>query len=395
MMSFLCGLRLYSAVGYQWFLLSFCSWGIANLTFAQSSIPKTKVALLLSSQGVEQTVSHEVKRGVEVFQVAHPELFQLIKLKMVDTRGSLEQASSLVTNLKEQDFSYVIGLRNGEEALWVAQFAEVNPMLFLSPLSTYSKVTLGKKNSFQIAANEVLQGAALARFSEIDLERKKILILVNDRSVYSQAFAESFIKAIQLKAQIHTEIHHSNGTELRIEELESKLNKFKPDLIVICDELTRSSVLAKYIHKKDPSMPFLTGDIFGNEKAVKSLLKEVPNIRIFYSSLWSGREKTEENRLFKKHYRELWKNDNPSQEAALTFDAFLILTRSLKLSGNSRDLDRVRYFLERTTFETTQGKLDFMSSPTHSPIKNVHIKVTNAKIHKHVKTLRTQWKEKR
>ncbi len=356
------------------------------------SVAKVKVAFLYAHTGANSLIENEMKKGAQIFKATHPEEVQKINLVFFDNKGSIENTLAELKKIKEQEFNYVIGLRRGEEAMAASQFAEENEMLFITPLATFSKVTLGKKNTFQIAANEVLLGAALARFAALDLKRNKILILSNNRSVFSQAFSESFEKGVKQFPAITMDRHYSNGYELSLESLQQKIGKFKPDLVFVSDEISNSAILAKYIHKIDPYLPFLTGDSFGNEKAIKLLLKDVPKMRLYFTSLWSNRKRNSENEKFITEYKKTFPKEIPSQEAGLTYDALYVLAQAIQKAGDNPSVDRVRYFLEHMSFTSTQGDLDFKSGPTHSPIKDVYIKVTKISKSKVVKTLRSKWK---
>ena len=358
----------------------------------QASFQPIKVAFLYSRTGANSVVEKELARGVTLFESDHPSVLKTIKILRVDNRGSLADTLDQMKRLKEQDVNFVVGLRNSEQAMAASRFAEENEMLFVTPLAIYSKLGLGKKNTFQLPTNEVLQAGALARFACRDLKRKKVLVLLNNRSVFSQAFAESLEKGLKGFEGVSFEEHVFNGRELKLELLKQKVFSFKPDIVFISDEIANSATVAKYIYRLDPLIPYLTGDPFGNETSMRTLLKEVPRMRVYYSSLWNEQVKTSENDRFKKLYRAQYPQDLPSQEAALTFDALSILTETLAQTPVNPTVDKIRYYLEHTKFKTTQGEIDFLSGPTHSPVKDVYIKVSNIEKSKWVKTLRVKWK---
>lgn len=327
-----------------------------------------------------------------MYELAHPNELKRIKIVKADNRGSLQGTLDQMKKFRNQDVNFVVGLRNSEEAMAASQFAEDNEMLFVTPLAIYSKVALGKKNTFQLSTNEVLQAGALARFAIKDLHRKKVLVLLNHRSVFSQGFAESFEKGLKAFDGVVWEEHIYNGRELNLEALKKSILSFKPDMVFVSDDIANSAILAKYIYRLDPLIPYLTGDPFSNEAAMRAMLKEVPQMRVYYSSLWNDAVKTIENEKFKQLYLSQYRNETPSQESALTYDALSIFIEALFLTPETPTLDRVRYYLEHSKFQTTQGEIDFSSGPTHSPVKDVYIKVSNIEKNKSVKTLRVKWK---
>ena len=121
-------------------------------------------------------------------------------------------------------------------------------------------------------------------------------------------------------------------------------------------------------------------------------MNEVPKIRLYFASFWNDRKKTLENERFKAGYRALFPNSKPTEDAALTYDALLVLSKAIVQAQPEPTVDRVRYFIEHQKFDSTQGIIDFNTGPTHSPIRDIHIKVTNSNKTKRVKTLRVKWK---
>lgn len=392
-----------ACLNFKWlwlvFGLIFQVWnlalGISKEKIAlQSPIIAVKVAFLYSKTGSHSFIEKEMRRGADIFMSRSSLALPKIEIDFYDNQGTITGTLDQLKKIKEKEISYIVGLSRSEEALTTAQFAEENDMIFLTPLATFSRISLGKKNTFQLAANDVLQGAALARFAHIDLKRKKVLVLINTRSIYSEGLAEGFQRALEGVPGISIEKHVSSGQELNLENLKTKIATTLPDLIFVSDDILNSAILAKYIHSLDPLIPFLSGSQFGNDKAMKILLKEVPKMRVYYATSWSERENNIENDKFKLSYQEKYGSSLPTPEAALTFDSLQVLSEALLRTGTATNLDRVRYFLEHLIFDTTQGKISFVSGPTHSPIKDVHIQVSNISSFKFIKTLRTTWKPK-
>ncbi|MFM8316347.1 MAG: ABC transporter substrate-binding protein [Deltaproteobacteria bacterium] len=369
-------------------------WGVllTGGVFSKDALPqKTKIAFLFSGSGSDSLLEKELGRGVEVFKKNRSGNSSSLQITPFNIHGSIQGTLAELSKVKEQDYRFVIGLRNDEQALTASHFAEENGLLFVTPVSVFSKVTQGKKNSFSISADEILYGAALAKYAVEELDRKKILVLLNQRSVFSQSFSESFQKGLKRYKGIELAEHRSSGRELNLESLKVQISRFKPDLVFISDDISNSAILAKYIHRIDPMIPFLAGAPFGSESAMRILLKEVPKMRVFYSALWNDAESNVQNETFKNTYLELFPGGTPSAEAALTYDALCVLVQAIQTAGGGNSIDRVRYFLEKLKFTTTQGEINFHDGPTHAPIRPVHIKVSNVKKNKWVKTLRTKW----
>lgn len=372
--------------------------GLASLkAWSQDSVKpaeKVPIAFIYAKTGSDLLVERELKKGMDVFQVVFPEALQKVQLNIFDHQGSLESTQRLLKLIKEKEYPFVVGIRNNNLAMVASDFIEKNDQLFVTPLATLSKISLGKKNTFQLGPNEVLQGAALARYASLDLKRKRTLVLVNHRSLYSQALADSFEKSFNLiDKNVRIFRHISNEQDLYLDSLKELVKKNKPDIVFISDDISQSAVLAKYIHRIDPMIPFISGDLFGHEAIVSALLKEVPKIRVYYLSLWNENEENELMKKFKETYQNKWPGSSPSLQAAMVFDSLLVLSQAIELAGSPVDINKVRYFLEHNEFKTTQGPFSFAGAPTHSPIKNVHIKVSNIRKNKWVKSMRVKWRE--
>lgn len=381
-----------------WILFALWTLWERSVLFAIENTEKKSaitVAFLSAQSGQVSFSDREMIRGAKVFENHFPKVSEILKIDFLDNRGTIEGTLAALKKSREREYPIVLGVRDNEQALATAQIAEEGDFLFFSPLANLSKITQGKKNSFQLSANEVLVGAALARFVKQDLKRSKILLLVNTRSVYSQALAHAFERGLHADSDIKIQQHVSNGEALDLEALRKKLKSFQPDLVFISDSFHRSAVLAKYIHKIDPFLPFLTGEPMGNEVGVRTILREAPKIRLYFSSFWQKHKKVELNEEFKKGYRKMYPKQNPSGEAASSYDALLILSKAVSLTGGVFSLDKVRYFLEHQEFETTQGVIHFYAGPTHSPVRDLQIKVTDTHKSKTIKRLKTRWKSER
>ncbi len=352
---------------------------------------KSKVAILFAKTGTD-SVEKELLKGARIFLHNHPTSADFLKLEFFDTQGTVNGTLAALKTIKDKEYPFVVGLRTSDEALIASQTAEESEFLFITPTANLSKVAQGKKNTFQIAANEVLVGGGLARFVTNNLQRKRILVLINTRSVYSQSVAEAFMKGLQRVENIQVDKFVFNGEKHDLQELKILFKKNSPDLVFVSDSFLKSAVLVKYIHKTDPYLPFLCGDPIGSERTIKALMSEEPKIRLYFASFWSERKKTIHNEEFKIGYKALFPRTKPSEEAALTYDALLVLSKAIVQAQPEPTVDRVRYFIEHQKFDSTQGVIDFNTGPTHSPIRDIHIKVTNSTQSKRVKTLRVKWK---
>ena len=157
---------------------------------------KSKVAFLVAKTGTGSN-GKELQRGAQVFFQSHPSTSEVIDLDFLDSQGSVEGTMSALKTVRDKDYSFVVGSQTSDEALVTSQLADESEFLFMTPTANLSKVAQGKKNTFQISANEVLVGGGLARFAANELQRKKILFLVNTRSVYSQAVSDAFEKGLR------------------------------------------------------------------------------------------------------------------------------------------------------------------------------------------------------
>ena len=105
-------------------------------------------------------------------------------------------------------------------------------------------------------------------------------------------------------------------------------------------EVSNMAILAKYIHRIDPMIPFLAGDRFNSESVISALFKEVPKIRIYFASFWEDQSQNEFFKKFKESYLAQWPGSKPSFEAGMTFDSLLVVAQAVRLSGQPFSLDK-------------------------------------------------------
>lgn len=328
-------------------------------TPSETRIP---VAFIGSYAGGDPNTSRELERGMQAFLASDGEAGRTLKIEKFDNHGSVLETLKVFDQIHEQGIDLVVGIARSDEAMAAAKAAGARGKLFITPFATHPGITQQGNSIFQICFSDSFQGRVLAEFAVRDLHAKRILVLKNSESIYSNGLATQFLESLASAAQ--SSVLEYTESDMRLELLLKQLQTFQPDLIFIPDHITRASLLAKAIRKFNVKVRFLGGDGFGGKKILTSIFGDSPEIELYYTTHWSSALKTSVNEKFLKYYHLANPGDEPTTGAAMSFDAFKVLWESLKevraRQGKARwnvDPARLTQVMRGRGFDLTTGRL--------------------------------------
>lgn len=336
---------------------------------------RIKVAFIGSFASGDPNTSRELERGMLAFLQTNPEAKRRIEVVKFDNHGSVLETVKVFDKIKEQHISFILGIARSDEAMAAAKEAGSQGKLFITPFATNPLIARQGPYVFQVCFTDAFQGKVLADFSFRELKAKKILVLVNSESIYSNGLSSAFLKALRPEQQSHV-LEYTEG-DMKVDQVLAELQGFKADVVLIPDHITRASLLAKAIRKFDPRVLFLGGDGFGGKKILMSVFGDAPDIELFYTTHWNASVKNETNKAFLKSYVTSNPGEEPTTGAAMSFDATKVLWESLKDAHLKDDPALVAASMRGREFELTTGKLIMPRSSTEEPRKSavvVHLK---------------------
>jgi branched-chain amino acid transport system substrate-binding protein len=317
---------------------------------------RVRIAFIGAYTGADPNTSKELDRGLNVFLETHPRAKTLFDIKRVDNKGSVLESLKLIQANAAEGIQINVGIARSDEAIAAAKSAAELKVNLITPFATSTELSRMGRFVHQVCFNDAAQGRALAKFVQGDLKPKKILILKNSESVYSSGLTEEFKKGLlQLgsTAQLHEDRY--NNEDLKIETVLGSVQSFEPDLVFIPDHITRASLLAKKINKLKPSIRFLGGDGFGGKKVLTGIFNDAPSLELYFTTHWERGIKNATNTKFLDGYKALYKSDEPTTGAALTYDAFNILYDIYSGAPKTMTPEKLAQLLKTRNYTVTTG----------------------------------------
>lgn len=315
-----------------------------------------EVGFIAGLTGTDPNTARELGRGVEVFEKAHPDARQMMKINILDNQGSPEKTLMAMDELYKKGVRIFIGVSSSNEAIAAAKFvAEKKDSLFITPFATNPKVTEYSDRVFRTCFDDVQQGEFLARYVSKQFKGKRVAVFTNSSSHYSQGLSSVFMKnisGITAKNFEYTSVAPDPGA------LRAEIAAFKPDLAFIPDSAQSAAQIAKLVFEIDRKTQFLGGDGMGGIRLFHAVLPITEDLKVQYTTYWHAEIQTRENKAFMKIYKKLFPKDNPSSGAALTYEAFGVLFQALKNAKSTSVRDLV-HAIRSKPYAGTTGNLKF------------------------------------
>jgi branched-chain amino acid transport system substrate-binding protein len=242
-----------------------------------------------------------------------------------------EAAVTSITRLINQEkVAAVLGPVYSSGAIPSGEVAERSGIPMVSAMSTNPKTTLGRRFVFRIGFMDDLQARVMATFAMKELKASRAAILYNITNPYSRNLAEIFRK----------EYEEKGGEIVAFETYFSTVNGYVPQIDRISRSAPQVVFLPNYTAEtaEQAAAIFKTGldaRLIGPDAWDWEVISNRPEFDDSYmTALWSTEMKGEVIEKFIDSYKERFGED-PSDTAALTYDAFNIIIEAARSEGKA------------------------------------------------------------
>jgi branched-chain amino acid transport system substrate-binding protein len=317
--------------------IAFCAAACSKKTStADSNAPTAGASEILvgefgSFTGGEATFGLSTHRGVimatDELNAAGGVKGKPVRVINLDNQGKPEEAASAVTRLITKDrVIAVLGEVASGRTLAAAPIAQQNKIPLITPSSTNPKVTEIGDYIFRVCFIDPFQGTVMAKFASENLKAKKIAILRDVKSDYSEGLANYFAKTFkEMGGEIVGDESYANG-EIDFKAQLTALRGKKPDAIFVPGYYTEVGLIARQARQLGIAVPLLGGDGWDSAKLYE-IGKEAINGSYFsnhYTTETSDPRVQDFIRKFKEKFSE-----TPDGMAALGYDAAKILYQAM------------------------------------------------------------------
>lgn len=297
-----------------------------------------------------------------------------VKYDVLDDKGDNTEAVNAFNKLLSQDVVAIIGAITSAPTEAVAQPAVDENMPLLTPTGTQFGLTEGRANVFRVCYTDPFQGEILAQYADETLSAKKVAILKNNSSDYSDGIAKSFKeKAESLGMEVVSEESYGKGdTDFRAQL--TKIASAKPEVVVIPDYYKEIALIAQQAKEAGIDATLIGGDGWDGvvEQLDESSYADIENS--VFTNHYSLDDKNEQVQNFINAYKEKY-GENPSSFAALGYDAAYLYKEAIEKAGNT-DKEAIVKAMKDIDFTGVTGNLKF--DDNNNPVKSVSmIKIVN------------------
>ncbi len=290
-----------------------------------------------------------------------------VKYEVLDDKGDNTEAVNAFNKLVSQDVVAVIGAVTSAPTEAVAQPAVDENMPLLTPTGTQFGITEGRDNVFRVCYTDPFQGEILAQYTNEILKAKKVAIMTNNSSDYSDGIAKAYKeKAKDLDIEVVAEESYGAGdTDFRAQL--TKIASAKPEVVVIPDYYKEVALISQQARETGIDATLIGGDGWDGvvEQLNESLYEDVENS--VFTNHYSLQDENEKVQNFIKAYKDEY-GENPSSFAALGYDAAYLYKEAIEKAGKT-DKQAIIDAMKAIEFEGVTGNLKF--DENNNPVKSV------------------------
>lgn len=304
-----------------------------------------------------------IKMAVEELNAKGGLLGKQVELFVEDDENNPEKSMNAFIKLTTKDqVAGLVGALTSKCSLAIAQDAQAQQVVMITPTSTNDTVTDAGDFIFRACYNDSFQGQVCAKFASETLKAKKAAILYDNTNDYSKGLTKNFTaKFKSLGGQIVIAESYSSGDK----DFNAQLTKIKaaaPEVLFIPDYYSTVSLIAKQVRSQGLTIPMLGAD--GWDEITNNAGDEV--LGCYYSNHYSPVANDPEVKSFVSKYQKKYKVI-PNALAALSYDATLILTDAIK-KANSLEPQKIKAAMEETNRKLVTGQITF--DQKRNPVKS-------------------------
>ena len=280
--------------------------------------------------------------------------------------------------IRQEHVSYVVGGVCSSELLSLAEIAEANGVVQISPSSTMDPLTLNSDGStrqfvFRACYTDSYQGAVAGKFAAETLKDRRAFLLTLSGDLYTINLAKSFEQAFTQGGGkiVGRGEYTSQDTDFSV--LFSKVAAANPEIIYLATSYDHVNVMLKQARKKGITAPFLGADGWDSPD-----LDLTATDGSYFTTHFSPDDQRPILQDWLKRYQARHQA-TPNAMAVLGYDATNLMLTAIAKTG-ADDPAKVAETLAGLKWEGVTGTIQFNAQ--HNPIKPaVIMQVKDGQIH--------------
>jgi branched-chain amino acid transport system substrate-binding protein len=308
-----------------------------------------KIGEFASLTGKEATFGqmshHGTELAIDELNQSGGVLGRKLQLLTEDNQSKQGESKTIARKLISRDgIVALLGEVASGRSLEAAPVCQESKIPQISPSSTNPKVTAIGDYIFRICFTDPQQGAVLAGFAEKTLHAKKVAVLTDAASTYSDGLATYFKQAFTNNGETIVDEQKYTGGDKDFKAQLTTIKASDPEAIFIPGYYTDVGLIARQARELGIKAPLFGGD--GWESAELCSIGGDAVEGTYFSTHFSPDEKTPAVQTFVKKFQDKY-NVVPDAMAALGYDSAMLLVDAMKRAGTT-DGPKVRDALAAT-----------------------------------------------
>lgn len=317
--------------------LSFVLWatGCHKGGAASDSIKVGEFASLTGEEAAFGQASHKgTALAVDEINAAGGVLGKKIDLISEDDQSEQGQSATIVRKLITRDnVIAILGEVASGRSLEAAPICQEYKIPQISPASTNPKVTEMGDYIFRVCFIDPFQGTVMAKFANDTLKAKRVAVLSDAASAYSDGLQQYFKERFTADGgTIVADQKYSSGDK----DFKAQLTSIKaanPDAIFVPGYYTEVGLIVLQARQLGITVPLFGGDGWQGPPLIQ-IGGDALN-GCYFSTHYSPEEKSAIVQAFVKRFQAKYGGETPDAMAALGYDSAMVLADAIRRAGTT------------------------------------------------------------
>lgn len=320
-------------------------------------------------------VKNTIELAVEDYNKASDSKYK-VELLAEDSRGNEQEAVNAYKKLKGEGIVGIVGPVITAEGVALGEATKNDLMPIVSSSTSGDSLTLNsdgkttRANYFRTCSNDSMGGREIAAAvgSGKIKNVKKIAILTNSDSDYSQGCTDSFKKQAEADGlQIVSEQSYPEGAE-DFKPYIQKVQSSNADAVFIPDYYEVIGKVVKQFKDAGFNGTFLGTDGWDGVLSIEGIDKSLFN-GAYYTNVFDDRVEGVVN--YVKAYKAKYNNEDTNMFGTMAYDATFVLLKAIEKAGHTSP-EKINKALEETDYKGITGEFHF--DEQHNPTKALVVK---------------------
>ena len=283
---------------------------------------------------------------------------QKVRFELVaeDDQADPRTATTVAQRLVDAGVRGVVGHVTSGAAIPASRIYEQAGVPSITPSATSPKLTQQKfRTTYRVIANDMQQGAAMARFATDALKATRIAV-IDDRTAYGQGLADALVDNLKRLGVTPVGREFTNDKATDFSAILTRLKAARPDAIFYGGMDAQGAPLLRQMKQLGVGAKFLGGDGVCTTEMIK-LAGPAINADVFCTQAGIPMDKMPAGKSFNERF--LKRFNTPVQlYAPYSYDAASALIEAMKLA-DSADPARYLPLLQKVSFKGVTGAVAF------------------------------------